>query len=366
MPPTRTLTKRELNRALLERQSLLRRERTPALDMIHRLIAMQAQQARPPFVGLWSRIDGFAASELATLLRDRQVVRVTHLRGTLHLLTADDYLALRGAMQPVLTLGMQAILKQRGAVLDIEAVVKAAEGHFGARPRTFEDLRTTLMEQFPGVDERAMGYAARMQLPLCMVPDDTQFAYGADTNFALASQWLGRAVPDLSGTEELLLRYLAAFGPASVNDAQCWSGLGKLKPVFEALRPKLAVYKDENGKELFDVPGALLPPADTTAPVRFLPGFDNVILAHQDRSRIIADEHRSLVTTKNLQVLPTVLVDGFVAGTWDATVRKTAVTVAVKAFSPLPAKVKKSIEAEAAGLVKFLAGEAPRCEVAFS
>ncbi|MGC4053800.1 MAG: winged helix DNA-binding domain-containing protein [Paludibaculum sp.] len=366
MPPTRTLTRRELNRALLERQMLLRRERVPVLEAIQRLIAMQAQQPRPPFIGLWSRLEGFAAADLASLLRARQVVRVTHLRGTLHLLTAADYLALRGAMQPVLTLGMQAILKQRGAVLDIEAVVKAAEGHFGKRPQTFEDLRTTLIEQFPGVDERAMGYAARMQLPLCMVPDDTQFAYGADTNFALASQWLGQPVPDVPGTEDLLLRYLAAFGPASVNDAQCWSGLGKLKPVFEALRPRLVVYKDENGKELFDVPGAALPSADVAAPVRFLAGFDNAILAHQDRSRIIADEYRPLVTTKNLQVLPTVLVDGFVAATWDVTLRKTAVTVAVKAFSPLPAKVRKSIEAEAAGLVTFLAGDQPRCEVTFS
>lgn len=366
MPPTRILTKRELNRALLERQMLLRRERRPVLEVIHRLIAMQAQQPRPPFIGLWTRIDGFTASELATLLRERQVVRVTHLRGTLHLLTAADYLALRGAMQPVLTGGMQAILKQRGAVLDVEAVVKAAAGHFGKRPQTFEDLRTRLMEQFPGVDERAMGYAARMQLPLCMVPDDTQFAYGADTNFALASQWLGRPVPDAGGLENLLLRYLAAFGPSSVNDAQCWSGLPKLKPAFEALRSKLVVYKDENGKELFDVPGAPLPAAEVPAPVRFLPGFDNAILAHQDRSRIIADEHRPLVTTKNLQVQPTVLVDGFVAATWDVTLRKTAVTVAVKAFSPLPAKVKKAIEGEAAGLVKFLAGETPRCEVTFS
>ncbi|WP_321477274.1 winged helix DNA-binding domain-containing protein [uncultured Paludibaculum sp.] len=366
MPPTRILTKRDLNRALLERQVLLRRERTPVLEVIQRLIAMQAQQPRPPFIGLWTRIDGFTAPDLATLLRDRQVVRVTHLRGTLHLLTAADYLALRGAMQPVLTGGMHAILKQRGAVLDIEAVVKAAEGHFGKRPRTFEDLRTTLMEEFPGVDERAMGYAARMQLPLCMVPDDTQFAYGADTNFALASQWLGRPVPDAGGVEDLLLRYLAAFGPASVNDAQCWSGLPKLKPAFEALRPKLTVYKDENGKELFDVPGAPLPAADAPAPVRFLPGFDNAILGHQDRSRIIADEHRSLVTTKNLQVQPTILIDGFVAATWDVTLRKSAVTIAVKAFGSVPAKTKKLIEAEAASLVKFLAGAGPRCDVTYA
>ncbi|QOY90945.1 winged helix DNA-binding domain-containing protein [Paludibaculum fermentans] len=366
MPPTRILTKRELNRALLERQMLLRRERTPVLEVIQRLIAMQAQQPRPPFIGLWTRIDGFTAPELAALLRDRQVVRVTHLRGTLHLLTTTDYLALRGAMQPVLSAGMHSILKQRGAVLDIEAVVQAAESHFGKRPQTFEDLRTTLMEQFPGVDERAMGYAVRMQLPLCMVPDDSPFAYGADPIFTPATHWLGQPVPDAGGLDGLLLRYLAAFGPASVNDAQCWSGLGKLKPAFEALRPKLDVYKDENGKELFDVPGAPLPQEDTPAPVRFLPGFDNAILAHQDRSRIIADEHRSLVTTKNLQVLPTVLADGFVAATWDVTLRKTVVTVTVKPFSPLTAKVKKAVEAEAAGLVKFLAGDAPRCEVVFA
>lgn len=366
MPPIRTLTKIELNRALLARQMLLDRSTVGPLEAMRQLVALQAQQPRPPYIALWTRLDGFEPAALAELLRSRRVVRGTHLRGTLHLLEADDFLTTRAAIQPVLNAGMQSILKQRGAGFNIEAVAGSARKHFARRPRTFEDLRATLTEEFPGVDERAMGYAVRMSLPLCMVPDETVYAYGADTEFALASEWLGRVVPEESRVEELLLRYLAAYGPASVQDAQCWTGLGKLKPVFEALRPRLVTYRDEKGKELFDVPGGLLPNAETNAPVRLLPGFDGAILAHQDRSRIMVEEHRPLVTTKNLQVLPTVLVDGFVAGTWEVIVRKTVVTVAVKAFRPFPARAKKSVEAEAARLVRFLAGAGPRCEVSYT
>lgn len=366
MPPIRTLTNLELNRALLARQLLLARAPVGPVEAFRQLVALQAQQPRPPFIALWARLEAFQPAALSDLLRSRRVVRATSLRGTLHFLETEDYRATRAAIQPVLTAGMQSILKQRGAAFDIAAVVASARQHFARQPQTFEDLRTTLMAEFPSVDERAMGYAVRMSLPLCMVPDDTIYAYGADTAFALASEWLGLAVPEDDRLPELLLRYLAAFGPASVQDAQCWTGLGKLKPVFDALRPKLAVYRDGKGKELFDLPGAPLPDAATPAPVRLLPGFDSVILGHHDRSRIMAEEHRPLVTTKNLQVLPTVLVDGFVAGTWDVTIRKTVVTVEVKPFRPFPAKVKKAVETESAALVRFLAGAGPRCEVTYS
>jgi hypothetical protein len=343
-----TLSRRALNRALLARQMLLKREPLAPLEAMERLVAMQAQQLRPPFIGLWTRLEGFQSPMLDALLRERKVVRATLLRATLHMLSARDYLEFRHTMQPALTASMQSILKSRGAELDIDAVAAAAVRRFRGTPQTFQQLRDSLIGEFPGLDERAMGYLARTLIPLVMTPGANESA------FTLAEEWLGRAVPAEERLDDLMLRYLAAFGPAAVADAQTWSGLGKLKPVFERLRRKLAVFQDEEGRELFDAPGAPLPPEDTPAPVRFMPGFDNVILGHADRSRIIADEHRPRVVTKNLQVLPVVLVDGFAAGTWSMEQTKTKAALEVALFGGVTARARKEMEAEAARLMDFL------------
>jgi hypothetical protein len=343
-----TLTRRALNRALLARQMLLKREPLAPLEAMERLVAMQAQQLRPPFIGLWTRLEGFQSPMLDALLRERKVVRATLLRATLHMLSARDYLAFRQTMQPALTAAMQSILKTRAAELDIDAVAAAAVRRFRGAPQTFQQLRESLVAEFPGLDERAMGYLARTCIPLVMTPD------ASGSTFTLAAEWLGCAVPATGRVDDLMLRYLAAFGPATVADAQTWSGLGKLKPVFERLRPKLAVFRDENGRELFDAAGAPLPPEETPAPVCFLPGFDNVILGHADRSRIIADEHRPRVVTRNLQVLPVVLVDGFAAGTWSIAQTKTKAALEVALFGSVTARVRKDMEAEASRLMDFL------------
>lgn len=354
-----------LNRALLARQMLLERVDTSPVEAVDRLVGLQAQQAQPPFVGLWTRLKGFEREGLLKPLRDREVVRATMMRGTLHLVGAGDYGALRGTLQPMLTAGMRAVLRDRADGLDVPGLVEAARTCFGERPRTFTELRGALVDAFPGVDERAMGYAVRMHLPLVVVPDGSDWGFRADGDFATAEDWLGKPVGGGEPAETLVLRYLAAFGPAAAVDVQAWSGLTGMKEVLERLRPKLVTFRDERKRELFDLPDAPRPAEETAAPVRFLPGFDNAILAHADRARIVADEYRSRVTTKNLLVLPTFLVDGYVAGTWNCARVKKAAKLTLTPFEKLSAKAKKELGAEGKALAKFIEPGAESFEVAF-
>ncbi len=344
---------------------LLGRETIGVAPAVERLLGMQAQQPRPPFTGLWTRLEGFRRDDLLGALRTKKAVRVTMWRGTLHILSTSDYLRFRGSLQPVLTAGMESILSSLKAELNVAAVLKEAEGFLRGRPQTFGELRAALLEKFPEGHERAMGYATRTHLPLVMVPDESDCGFPPDACFGLAKEWLGRPIPDEERTEDLVVRYLSAFGPATAADAQAWSGLAKLKPVFEALRPRLRVFRDERGKELFDVVDAALPDADTPAPVKFLPGFDNAILGHKDRSRIIAEEFRPRVTTKNLQVLPTFLVDGFVAGTWEFESRKKGGTLSLTPFVKIGSAAKRELQAEGEKLARFLQGESGSVEIVF-
>ncbi|HEX6050880.1 MAG TPA: winged helix DNA-binding domain-containing protein [Gemmatimonadaceae bacterium] len=362
-----TISNRALNRALLARQMLLAREETTALDAIARLVALQAQLARPPFVGLWTRVDGFRRTDLADALSDRRVVRVTSLRGTLHLMTAADYVTLRGALQPMLTRGMQGILRDRAVTLDLKKLEGEARKFFGKAPATFDALRKHLEAKFPQGDERAMAYAIRMHLPLVQVPTDATWSFPAAASFALADAWLSRQVSTAARTAEaLVLRYLAAFGPATVADAQAWSGLAPLRDVFESLRPSLVTFRDERKRELFDLPNAPRPDPDSAAPVRFVPDFDNLVLSHDDRSRIIAAEHRPRVTTKNLQVRATILVDGIVAGTWKSErKRKTAVLV-IEPFGVIAKRTRALLDAEGESLLAFLEEDATDREIRWS
>jgi len=342
-----------LSRATLARQMLLARETATPLTVTERLVGLQAQWPRPPFLGLWSRIEGFRREDLHRLLHERDVVRATFLRGTLHLVSAGDYRALRAALQPLLTRGMRSILRQRGAELDEADIAAAAAARLAEGPQTFEELRDYLLRRDPEGDERAMGYTVRMSLPLVMVPTDDPWAFPTASRFALAESWLGAPLQPDEGPAALVLRYLAAFGPATVTDAQTWSGLQGLRETFEALRSQLVTFRDERKRELFDLPEAPRPLADTPAPVRFLPEFDNLVLGHEDRRRFIADEHRSSVFLPGLRVAPTFLVDGRVAGTWKLERKKAAATLAVEPFANLPKKTRTELEGEAERLVRF-------------
>jgi hypothetical protein len=204
-----------------------------------------------------------------------------------------------------------------------------------------------------------MAYVIRTHVPLVQVPTDAAWGFPAAADFALADRWLSRKVPtSVTSPEALVLRYLAAFGPATPTDAQAWSGLPALRDVFESLRPSLVTFRDERKREVFDLPDAARPGEDVEAPVRFIPDFDNLVLSHDDRSRIMADAYRSRVTLKNLQVRATFLVDGMVAGTWKSErKRKTAVLV-IEPFGSIPKRVKVALDEEGEALLAFLEEDA--------
>jgi hypothetical protein len=357
---------RGLNRATLARQMLLARERIRPLAAIERLAGLQAQLPRPPHVGLWSRLDGFRREDLLALLRRRKAVRATMMRGTLHVVSARDYLALRATLQPMLTRAMLTILRHRSKGLDVDAVVAEARASLAVRPRTFTELRDVLSKLHPKVDPRAMGFAVRSNLPLVQVPTEDAWGFPTDSQFASVETWLGEPVQARDARELLVLRYLAAFGPAAATDVQTWSGLQGVKETLEGLRPKLRVLQGERKRELFDLPDGPRPPEDTPAPARFLPEFDNLVLAHTDRSRFVADRFRKRVFLPGLRVAPTFLVDGFVAGSWGIKRVKGTATMTIEPFEPLPKKVQGELAAEADGLVRFVEESATSFDVRFS
>jgi hypothetical protein len=364
--PAATLTREELNRATLARQMLLAREKTTALAAVERLAGLQAQLARPPFIGLWSRVAGFQAEDLRRLVRERKAVRGTLLRGTLHLVSAKDYLVMRPLLQPMLSRAMAGVFRERVKGLDIDAVVETARGCLEAEPQTFEGLRGRLLQAYPKLDERAMGYAVRTHLPLVQVPEEHAWGYPSAAAFAVAESFLRKRLAQGGDLAPLVQRYLAAFGPASPRDAAAWSGLEELAAAFEPLRPKLRVFRDERGRELFDLPKAPRPPARTPAPVRFLPDYDNLLLAHADRARVIADEHRRRVATANLRILPTFLVDGFVAGTWKVERSRAAAVLVLEPFQAVSRPARAALLEEGERLVRFVESDARTVEVRFA
>ena len=360
-----TVTRRGLNRALLARQMLLSRQRVRVVAAIERLVGLQAQMPRPPFVGLWTRLDRFRRDGLLAALRDRSAIRATSMRATIHIMSASDYVALRGALQPALSRGMQGALGARAGALDLATLDRTARSFFGERPATFDALRAHLRAA-GATDERAMAYAIRTHVPLVQVPTDAAWGFPAAADFALAESWLGRKVPiEPSLADELVRRYLAAFGPATPADVRAWSGLQGLTDVFEALRPSLVTFRDERKRELFDLPDAPRPPEDTPAGVRFIPEYDNLVLSHDDRTRIIADEHRPRVTLKNLQVRATFLVDGFVAGTWRVEPKRKSATLTVEPFGKLTKRTVAELEEEGDALLGFVEEDAVAREVRF-
>ncbi len=358
MAPPQALSLRRLNRATLARQMLLSRDKATPVAAVERLIALQAQVPRPPFVGLWTRLKTFARDDLIGLLRRRKLVRGPSLRGTLHLMSARDFGGLRGALQPALRRGLVSILRDRMKGLDTDELVAAGRSFFKA-PQPYDDLRTFFKKKDPKADERARAYIVRMFLPLVMVPTDDPWGFPAVADFALADGWIGKTIRvDDAPPHELVLRYLAAFGPATPADAQVWSGLQGLREVFEELRPRLVSFRDAKQRELFDLPAAPRPSDDAPAPVRFLPEFDNLLLSHDDRTRVIADAHRPRVISKNLQVRATFLVDGVVTGTWKAERKKNGATLVLEPFGKLTKKALAELEEESDALLRFLEEDA--------
>jgi hypothetical protein len=348
---------RELNRATLERQMLLRRRKLSAVEAIERLVGMQAQAPAPPYVGLWTRLEDFHPDELARLILERRAVRIALMRNTVHLVTVSDCLALRPLMQPVFDRTLYATRANRANLdgVDIEALVAAGRALLEERPRTAKELGELLQEQWPGRDPASLARAIRHLLPLVQVPPRGVWGKSGPAAHTTAEAWLGRPLDPAPSLEETILRYLGAFGPATVKDVQTWSGLTRLGEVIERLRPRLLTFRDERGKELFDLPEAPRPDPDTPAPPRFLPEFDNLILSHADRIRIIADEYRKVMASKNGMVPATFLVDGFVRGTWKKGRTRGRATLVIEPFEPLAKEDRDALAGEGERLIRFVA-----------
>ncbi len=349
-PPT--LTRRQLNRAILERQLLLRREPTTAIAVMERLVGMQAQNPGDPYVALAARIEGFDPAELSDDIAERRAVRVTGLmRGTIHLVSARDCLGIRPLMQPIAERWWPTSPFARNLVgLDLSEVVAAGRAVIEERPRSINEIGRVLAERWPDRDVESLGYAARGLLSVVQIPPRGLWGRGGRPVLDTVEHWLG-APPAPISHEDLVIRYLAAFGPATVGDLRTWSSLRGWREIVERLRPGLRTFRDEAGRELFDVPDGPLPEPDVAAPVRFLPEYDNILLSHEDRSRM------GTVDLRGVWWKGSVLVDGVLAATWRIEREKERTRLRVGLYRPLPDAELADVEAEAGATLGFLAGE---------
>lgn len=362
-----TLSNRQLNRALLARQHLLERRHFPATDVIEQLVGLQSQAPNDPYIGLWSRIESFETAELSQAMLARETVRIVTMRGTIHLVTARDALAFRPVVQSMLqtSFGANATYAPNFEGLDLAEVIEAGRQVLEDAPQTGKQLGAILGEQWPDRDASTLSHAVRYHLPLVQVTPRGVWGKSQQPTLTTIEAWLGRPMSAGREPDELIRRYLAGFGPATVADIQAWSGLTGLRESVERLRPGLAAYRDERGRELFDIEDGTFPDPETPAPVRFFPGFENALLAHADRTRIISDERRKATWKVNGLVDPTFLLDGYVGGRWKAVCAKTDVAIDLFPFEPLARSDRVDVECEATRLLDFLEPDAVTREIRF-
>ena len=350
----RTLTLRELNRAFLARQLLLRRHRLSVTQAVERVAAVQAQWPPSPYLGLWSRVDGFTPDQLVRAITRRTVVKATVMRTTLHVISAADYLAYAGIYRRSRIRELERQMAALGDEADFADEGERLAAFAAERPRTRPELLALLDRPKLRIEDRSpwlAWYGLHAHAGLVCGPESSAWRpHTAGGTYVPARNWLGAdGASGDAAAGRLVQRYLAAFGPASRADVAKWTGMARSIVDGGLAQLELRRFRDEHERELFDLPRAPLPPADTRAPVRLLPRFDLFVLGHDDRRRALADEHRAAVIQGG-EVSATVLVDGFVAGTWsfeDGRVR-------VKAFAPLPRSWRPEVEDEASRLEAFL------------
>ena len=351
------LSRRALNRALLARQMLLRPVTLSAAAAIERLVGMQAQAPNLPYVGLWARLQSFRHEELSDLMRSRRAVRTSLMRNTIHLVTTEDARRLKPIFQPLHERGFF-----RGSpwgrdlkTMSTAALLEAGHDIMAERPRTIADLARLLAPRFPNHDAQSLAYGVRYLLPMIFVTPRGIWQAGGPVALTTVDAWLGPSASPAIAPEDLVLRYLAAFGPASVADMRAWSGLA-MRPAFEKLRPGLTNLRDEHGIELFDLPRSPRPAADTAVPVRFLPDYDNILLAHADRTRIMAPgQHLGLFSSNGI-MKGSVLVDGFVRAGWKPAKDRAGTALVITPFDePIRRQDRAPVTAEGLRLLAFLA-----------
>jgi len=341
---------RALNRALLERQLLLRRQSLPVRDALEHLVGLQAQNPNGPYYGLWSRLEDFHPDDLAGLIESRLVVRIALMRWTLHVVTAGDCLGLRPVVQSVMDQRMRALFGRHLEGVDLERLALRGRALVEQQARSLGDVGRELADEFPGHEPSVLGNALAALVPLVQVPPRGLWGRNGRAVQTSAERWVGRPLEPTGPPDELLLRYLAAFGPATIEDMAKWSGLRGVRCAVDRLRPRLRSFRDEHGHELLDVLDGPLPHPDTPAPARFLPECDNAVLAHADRSRIVSDGHRKLVTANK-----TFLVDGFVRGTWKVIHSARTDTLVISPIAPIGREDRLAVAEEGAQLLAFAA-----------
>ena len=360
------VSQRALNRALLARQLLLERTSMPVADAVERLVGHQAQSPLDPYVGLWSRLAPFDPSELAGMVEDRRVVRMALMRATIHLVTARDALAMRPLLAPVLerTFRTGSPFGRRLADVDLDEVIALGRAMLGEAPRTRAELVAAFTERWPDADADAMGYAVQYLVPLVQVPPRGVWGKSGRATWAPLESWLGSTLDEHLSIDDLAHRYICAFGPATVMDMQSWSGLTRLKEVFDRLRPQLRIDRNEAGREVFDLPDAPRPDPDTPAPPRFLPEYDNVLLGHADRTRIVSDDDRTrLMAEAGMRSVRTFLLDGRGAGTWALERSGDTASISIVPWARVARAERAALEDEGHALLAWWFPEADQLDV---
>jgi hypothetical protein len=358
-----TLSRRAINRATLARQDLLARTDRPVLDVVHRLGGLQAQTPHSWYVGMWTRVAGFDPRDLSDLLATRRVVRMALQRSTIHLVTADDAWGFRGLLQPALERMAMGQFRRRLDGIDLEALEARGRAFVDVEPRTFKALGDHLLERWPDRDRLAMEMWIRSRVPLVQVPPRGLWGRSGAVAHTSIGSWLGAPPPVPMTPDDLVRRYLAAFGPAGVMDAQMWCGLTRLREVFDRLRPALRVFNDEDGRELFDLPDAPRPDPDTPAPPRFLYDYENLLLSYADRSRAIVPARSARMVVRDNESISTFLVDGLVAGTWKLERTRERATLSLTRLTPLSRADERALLGEADALLAFLAADVDACDI---
>jgi hypothetical protein len=361
-----TLSTRALGRATLARQFLLKRAEMPVLEAVEHLVGLQAQVPLDPYTALWSRLAGFRPQALADLIEARRAVRTVVMRGTIHLVSAGDCLTLRPLVQPVLDAELARHPEYAPALVgvDLGPVLAAGRAALAERPRTMAELRAVMAERFPDDHPAALAYACRCGLALVQVPPRGLWGRTGQVTVTTAESWLGRPLAADPSIEDAVLRYLAAFGPATAADVAAWSRLAGQRAVLERLRPRLRTFRDARGRELFDLPDAPRPDPATPAPPRFLPEYDNVLLSHADRSRIVSDADRARLSAAGGAGYGSVLVDGALRAVWrlERDRGSGGATLAVT-HAGLSARAAAATAAEGRRLLRALARDATEREV---
>ncbi|MEU2236179.1 winged helix DNA-binding domain-containing protein [Streptomyces vietnamensis] len=344
---------RALNRATLDRQLLLRPAPLGVEEAVDHLVGLQAQNTKPPYYALAARLDGFRPEQLSALMESRAVARIVSLRSTVHTHTARDAVGLRRLVQAGAIDRELKMFRKGLDGVDLDRLAALATAYVEERPRTPKELREHLLREWPDADPQALTIAARCLLLMVQVTPRGLWGRSGQVALTTVRVWFDGVEDRAADLDETVRRYLGAFGPASVKDMQTWCGLTRLRPAFERLRPELLVFRDEQGTELFDLPDAPRPDEDTPAPPRFLPEYDNLLLSHADRTRVVPAAYRSRTWTGN-QAHRVFLLDGFLAGLWRLDETKDRTTLTIEPFAPLPRAARTALEAEAERTLRLM------------